>query len=143
MGDSVDWIAKRRLLTAYADRHGLSPTDARLRAMDLQYHDLRPERCLSDRLGLERLVSPEEVLRCVEEPPELGVGVAHLAVVLGEHPLEVGDARQALAPAHEDLHAELVFERLDLPAQSGLLWQVAVRGIDPDSTQRRHRPRGS
>jgi proteasome accessory factor A len=38
--------------------------------MDLQYHDLRPEKCLADRLGLERLVDPSDILRCVTEPPE-------------------------------------------------------------------------
>jgi Pup amidohydrolase len=66
---SVDWIAKRRLLEAYADRHGLGPLDPRLKAMDLQYHDLRPERSLADRLGLTELVAPEDVLRAVSEPP--------------------------------------------------------------------------
>jgi proteasome accessory factor A len=66
---TVDWIAKRRLLEAYAERHGLRPTDPKLRAMDLQYHDLRPERSLADRLDLERLFSPEQVAEAVTEPP--------------------------------------------------------------------------
>jgi proteasome accessory factor A len=69
LATTVDWIAKRRLLSAYAERHGLRPTDPKLRAMDLQYHDLRPERSLADRLGLETLVSPAEIERSVEEPP--------------------------------------------------------------------------
>jgi proteasome accessory factor A len=38
-------------------------------AMDLQYHDLRPERSLFARLDTERLVSEEEVARAVTEPP--------------------------------------------------------------------------
>ncbi|MEQ1701558.1 MAG: proteasome accessory factor PafA2 family protein, partial [Ilumatobacteraceae bacterium] len=37
----VDWVAKRRVVEAYAERHGARPDDARLKALDLQYHDLR------------------------------------------------------------------------------------------------------
>lgn len=69
LADRVDWIAKRRLLEAYADRHGLAPLDPKLRAMDLQYHDLRPEKSLADRVGLLTLVSHDAVARAVEEPP--------------------------------------------------------------------------
>lgn len=68
--DVVDWVAKRRLLDAYRERHGLSWNDARLRAMDLQYHDLRPERSLASRLGLERIVSEASVEAAVTAPPE-------------------------------------------------------------------------
>ena len=42
VADIVDWVAKYRLLQGYRERHDLSWGDARLRAMDLQYHDLRP-----------------------------------------------------------------------------------------------------
>ena len=69
LADTVDWIAKRRLLEAYADRHGLGALDPRLRAMDLQYHDLRPERSLSDRLGLLELVERDAIVAAVTEPP--------------------------------------------------------------------------
>jgi Pup amidohydrolase len=54
----VDWVAKERVLAAYCERHGLGWGDARLRAMDLQYHDVRPERSLAARVGLEELVAP-------------------------------------------------------------------------------------
>jgi Pup amidohydrolase len=65
----VDWIAKHRLLDGYRERHDLRWDDARLAAMDLQYHDLRPERSLAARVGLERIVSDEEMQRAVSEPP--------------------------------------------------------------------------
>jgi hypothetical protein len=42
VADTVDWVAKRRLVDGMADRHGLRPGDARLKALDLQYHDMRP-----------------------------------------------------------------------------------------------------
>ncbi|MFP3900507.1 MAG: depupylase/deamidase Dop [Acidimicrobiia bacterium] len=65
----VDWAAKHRLLSGYRERHGLRWDDARLAAMDLQYHDLRRERSLASRVGLERLTTDAEVLTAVTEPP--------------------------------------------------------------------------
>ena len=49
LADQLDWVAKYRLLNGYRERHGLGWDDARLAAMDLQYHDLRPERSLAAR----------------------------------------------------------------------------------------------
>jgi Pup amidohydrolase len=65
----VDWIAKRRLLDAYRQRHELEWDDHRLAAMDLQYHDLRPEKSLAARVDLERITSDAEVELAVVEPP--------------------------------------------------------------------------
>ena len=70
VADRVDWVAKRRIIDAYAARHDLAPTAARLRAIDLQYHDLREGRCLADRAGLRRLIPESEVLTAVSAPPE-------------------------------------------------------------------------
>ncbi len=69
LSSSLDWVAKYRLLSAYRERHGLEWSDARLAAMDLQYHDVRPERSLFARLGLDRIVSEDEVQRAMTEPP--------------------------------------------------------------------------
>ena len=44
LAGQLDWVAKRRLVDGYRSRHDLRWDDARLAAMDLQYHDLRPER---------------------------------------------------------------------------------------------------
>lgn len=68
--DRVDWIAKERLLRAYQDRHGLSWTDPKIAALALQYHDMRPQRCLASRVGLRRITSDDEVQRAMTEPPE-------------------------------------------------------------------------
>jgi proteasome accessory factor A len=65
----LDWVAKLHLIEAYRDRHGCDWDDPRLAAMDLQYHDLRPERSLFARLDTERLTTDEEVARAVTEPP--------------------------------------------------------------------------
>ncbi len=56
--DRVDWVAKQRLVEGYRDRHGLQPDDARLKALDLQWSDLRPDKCLAARAGLARLFDP-------------------------------------------------------------------------------------
>ena len=70
LADQLDWVAKYRLIDAYRERHGLAWNDARLRAMDLQYHDLRPEQSLFARVGMERLVTDAEVEHAMTEPPE-------------------------------------------------------------------------
>ena len=70
LADQLDWVAKYRLFDAYRERNGLAWNDARLRAMDLQYHDLRPEKSLFARVGMQRLVTDAEVEHAMTEPPE-------------------------------------------------------------------------
>jgi proteasome accessory factor A len=70
LADQLDWVAKYRLLDGYRERHGLEWSDARLAAMDLQYHDLRPEKSLFARLDVERIIDPAEVESGVTEPPD-------------------------------------------------------------------------
>ena len=69
VADTVDWVAKHRLVDAYANRHGLHRDDPRLRAIDLQYHDMRPDRCLSARAGLRTLVDDGSAGLARSEPP--------------------------------------------------------------------------
>jgi proteasome accessory factor A len=68
--DRLDWVAKYRLIDGYRDKHDLAWDDARLAAMDLQYHDLRAERSLFARLPMRRITDDGEVLRAVTEPPD-------------------------------------------------------------------------
>jgi proteasome accessory factor A len=69
LATQVDWIAKHRLIDGYRERHGLAWDDARLAAMDLQYHDLRPERSLAARVGLETIAGADEIRAAMTEPP--------------------------------------------------------------------------
>jgi len=69
LADTVDWIAKRRMIRAYQDRYQCDPLDARLRAIDLQYADLRPERSLAGRARLRQLFSPTEIVTAATAPP--------------------------------------------------------------------------
>ena len=65
----VDWVAKQRLVDGFAERHDLQPGAAKLKAIDLQYHDLRADRCLASRAGLETLVDPADAVAAMTEPP--------------------------------------------------------------------------
>jgi proteasome accessory factor A len=69
LSKQLDWVAKRQIVEAYRERHHCAWGDDRLAALDLQYHDLRPERSLHARLGMERLVTDQEVDRAVTTPP--------------------------------------------------------------------------
>jgi proteasome accessory factor PafA2 len=65
----VDWVAKQRLVDGYAERHRIESGSPRLKAIDLQYHDLRPDKGLAGRAGLETIVDPAEVDEAVSKPP--------------------------------------------------------------------------
>jgi proteasome accessory factor PafA2 len=65
----VDWITKRHVVEGFRDRHGLSAGDLRLAALDLQYHDLRPDRSLFARMGAEALVDPDDAMMATGYPP--------------------------------------------------------------------------
>lgn len=70
VADMVDWVAKKRIVDGMKTRHGLSVADPRLKAIDLQYHDMRAEKCLATRAGLRTLVDPDDVQRAIHSAPE-------------------------------------------------------------------------
>jgi len=74
LAGQLDWAAKLRLLEGYRERDGLGWGDPKLRAIDLQYHDVRRSKGLYERLvaagKVERLVSDEEIEHAIMEPPE-------------------------------------------------------------------------
>jgi proteasome accessory factor A len=69
----LDWVAKLQVMEGYIDRDGLDWSDPRLRAIDIQWSDVRAERGVSNKLRasgrFEELVSEDEVHRAVHEPP--------------------------------------------------------------------------
>ena len=65
----LDWVAKYQLVDAYRSRHGLEWDDSKLAAMDLQYHDVRPEKSLFARLDIEHIVDEASVQEAITEPP--------------------------------------------------------------------------
>ncbi|MGL4743910.1 MAG: depupylase/deamidase Dop [Dermatophilaceae bacterium] len=70
----VDWVAKLAVLQGYRERDGVGWADPRLKAVDLQWSDVRAERGLAHRLvaagRLEALVDEAAVRSAVDEPPE-------------------------------------------------------------------------
>lgn len=70
LASSIDWIAKLRLVDAMALRHDVPRDHPRIRAIDLQYHDMDPRRGLFSKLKMGTLFKDEEINRAMIEPPE-------------------------------------------------------------------------
>jgi Pup amidohydrolase len=70
----LDWVAKLQVLEGYRERDGLDWSDSRLRAIDIQWSDVRPEKGLFNRLAargrMTTLVDPAAVEAAVTTPPE-------------------------------------------------------------------------
>jgi proteasome accessory factor A len=69
----LDWVTKLSLLEAFAERDGLEWGDPKLSLLDLQYHDVRPQRSLYERLvrtgKVERLTTEAEVMAATTDAP--------------------------------------------------------------------------
>lgn len=70
LADTVDWVAKLRIVEGFAARHDVGLDDPRLRAIDLQYHDMREEKCLARRAGLRVLVDDTAAAGAMTVPPD-------------------------------------------------------------------------
>ena len=67
---TLDWAAKYLLLNEYRIRHGMRWDESKLSAIALQYHDMRPGKSFADRLGLVKIVDPDDVTAAMTTPPE-------------------------------------------------------------------------
>jgi proteasome accessory factor PafA2 len=69
----IDWVIKRKVMSEYIARRGLNWRQPQIAMLDLQYHDLRPEKglySLLERKGeVERVISNEEIEAAVVRPP--------------------------------------------------------------------------
>jgi proteasome accessory factor PafA2 len=70
LNGQLDWVTKLDLIDRYRQRHELDWDHARLSALALQYHDMRPSRSLFARLETEKLVSDEDAVSAMTQPPE-------------------------------------------------------------------------
>ena len=72
--DRLDWTAKLRIFEGYRARDGVEWGDAKLRLLDLQYHDVSPERGLYAKLvasgAMRRLFDDDKIADAVANPPE-------------------------------------------------------------------------
>ena len=69
----LDWVAKREMIESYVDRKGCGWDDPRVALMDLQYHDVRPDKGLYYTLErsrrIERLLDDGEIARAERHAP--------------------------------------------------------------------------
>lgn len=69
----IEWIAKYQLLEQMRQRGNLSWDNDKLHALDLQWHDLRPQRSIVQRLDhngqVERLFTPAQVAQAALNAP--------------------------------------------------------------------------
>src|SRR5438093_2895897 len=54
----LDWVAKRQMIRSYMDRKGCGWNDPRILLLDLQYHDVRPDKGLYYTLERSNMVEP-------------------------------------------------------------------------------------
>jgi proteasome accessory factor A len=70
----IDWVMKLHLITHYMDRRHSDWSDPRTAMMDLQYHDIRPDKGLYhvlERSGAARRILTEaHIIQSMEDPPE-------------------------------------------------------------------------
>ncbi|PIE32754.1 proteasome accessory factor PafA2 [candidate division KSB3 bacterium] len=69
----LDWVIKEYLLSSYCEKHRCDWNDPRVMMVDLQYHDIRPEKSLYYLLQrqnrIERIVDDREILDAINQPP--------------------------------------------------------------------------
>jgi proteasome accessory factor A len=70
----IDWVMKMALIEGFMERKGLDWNAAQVQMLDLQYHDLRPDKGLYymlERQGrAERVATDEEIVVAINHPPE-------------------------------------------------------------------------
>lgn len=74
VSDRLDWASKMSIMQGFIDRDGCDWSDPKLALLDLQYHDIDPDRGIYNRLvakGMIRtLFSQDEIAHAAENPPE-------------------------------------------------------------------------
>ena len=69
----LDWVAKRQMIRSYMERRGCGWNDPRVLLLDLQYHDVRPERGLYYTLErsnlVDRLLQDSEIVEAEHKAP--------------------------------------------------------------------------
>jgi Pup amidohydrolase len=74
LGRELDWVIKYQLIENYMAKHDLEWNDSRVQMIDLQYHDIRPDRGLYYKLeeaeAVERMVTDDEISKAIYDPPK-------------------------------------------------------------------------
>ena len=73
LSEQIDWVMKKAMIERFMERKSLDWQSSQVEMLDLQYHDLRPDKglyYLLERQGrAERIVTDEEISAAVHEPP--------------------------------------------------------------------------
>ena len=73
LGRELDWVAKQQMIQSYMDRKGCGWQDPRVALLDLQYHDMRPDKGLYYTLErgnrIERLLQDSDIETAQKNPP--------------------------------------------------------------------------
>lgn len=144
LADSIDWVAKWQLLEGYRAKEGLDWDHPKLALIDVQYHDVRPEKGVFYKLEkagrIRRMTTDAEVEAAVLNPPDgtraylRAVAVTRLADELvaaswDSLVLDAGDYGIVRLPMSEPLKGtrELLADRLDgVDTAEGLLQALGV-----------------
>lgn len=74
MGDRVDWVAKRKIVEQYIAEEGVDWNDDALHSVDLEYHNIDPERslfhALQDMGETRRFVLDLDITLAMTDPPQ-------------------------------------------------------------------------
>jgi proteasome accessory factor A len=74
LADRIDWAIKKDIFTRFIESENVSWDDPWIKSLDLEYHNLDPERGLYRGLeqsgGVVPMFSEDEVIRAVKQPPE-------------------------------------------------------------------------
>jgi proteasome accessory factor A len=70
----IDWVIKHKIIEGFRERHGLALDDARVQLLDLQYHDIHPDRgvfrTLERKDAVVRLSTDADVAEATERAPQ-------------------------------------------------------------------------
>jgi len=70
----IDWVMKKAMIESFMERKSLSWGAPQVQMLDLQYHDLRPDKGLYfmlERQGrAERIATDAEITTAISRPPE-------------------------------------------------------------------------
>lgn len=90
LGDRLDWVAKKKVVEMYRESEGLDWSDDALYSIDLEYHNIDPEKSLFHALlesgEMSRKIGELEIIDAGTRPPQNTRAMGRAAIV--EHVLE-------------------------------------------------------
>ncbi len=74
LGDRIDWVAKRQIMEQYMQEEGVGWHDDALQSVDLEYHNIDPEKSLFYALQemgqTKRFLDDIEIITAMTDPPQ-------------------------------------------------------------------------